>query len=151
MMMRAAAPLYVMTEDGHNGRAVTFNDVLEYIKRIVGIRVHDAEHLHGTAPIHQYADIRNLPDSPNRGVWSPVWWRIWNLMEFWEQQRITALIREENFTSEEMVNICMKACRLYYENDCAVENRGRRFTFHANLYADSQYRMPSGNTTPPLP
>ena len=122
----------------------THVNVLYYIIGIIKHRLHQDEHLNGTAQT-PYENIPNLPGYPDRTAWGAIWWNIWNCLMPWEQHSMIALIRRENSTSDEIQRFCMKACRMYYEHVCARENMGRRFIFHEDLYGDRQYRMPSEN------
>lgn len=150
MMMRAAAPLYVMTDEGPNATQVTKENVRYYIIAIIKLRLHQDEHVNGTRQT-PYDNIPNLPGYPPHTTWPAIYYKIWDCLMPWEQQSMLALIRQDNSTSDEIQRLCMKACRMYYEQTASRENPSRRFIFHQDLYADRQYRMPSENTTPPLP
>ena len=146
--------LFVMTDEGANARPVEVQDIMEYMAlRIPGHQDHQRVHLEGTAPV-PFENIRWLPDHPDRrrptAPWGSIFWNIWNCLYLEEQRRLVALIREENFTSDEILKYCMRGCRVYYEKICIPQNMGRRFIFHEAMYADQQYTTPSANT-PPLP
>ena len=144
-----AAQLYVMTDEGPNAREVTFVNVLYYIIGIIKHRLHQDEHLNGTAQT-PYENIPNLPGYPPHTTWPAIYYKIWDCLLPWEQQQMIDLIRQDNSTSDEIQKLCMQACRMYYEHGARRENPSRRFIFHEDLYNDRRYRTPSANT-PPLP